>query len=40
MVDDKTKSLSLINASKELMRNKRNILSENKKDVSEALKKN
>ena len=39
MVDDKTKSLSLINASKELMRNKKNILSENKKDVSKALKK-
>ena len=32
MVDDKTKSLSLISASKELMRNKKNILSENKKE--------
>ena len=39
MVDDKFKSLSLVNASKELMRNKKNILSENKKDVSRALKK-
>ena len=39
MIDDKTKSLSLINASKELMKNKNKILSENKKDVSKAMKK-